>query len=150
MIRALAGFLSGVVVYRLHRDGKLNRLPSVRPELIYALFFLACAMPAFAPTPTFDLAIWMLLPFAVAFLVKSDKPLARIYVWLGSISYPLYVSQLAAIRLVLPFIVPQSAKHSILFAIPMAATAIFFAWIISLATNLKAKVSDAASASQAM
>lgn len=113
----------------------LQKLPSIQPELIYALFFLATAMPTYGPTPIFDLTVWLLLLPAVALLVRSDRPIPRFYVWLGAISYPLYVSQLAAIRLISPFIAPLGGRHSVLLAIPMLCGAFALAWLITLATR---------------
>lgn len=133
IVRGFAGFFAGVIIFRLGRGGHLQNLPSVRPELIYALFFLATTIPAHGPTPVFDLSVWLLLLPAVALLVRSDRPVPRFYVWLGTISYPLYVSQLAAIRLMLPFIAPLGGRHSVLFAIPMLCGAFFLAWLIVLA-----------------
>jgi peptidoglycan/LPS O-acetylase OafA/YrhL len=135
LVRGFAGFIAGVVIFRLGRGGYLQKLPSIQPELIYALFFLATTIPTLGPTPIFDLTVWLLLLPAVALLVRSDRPVPKFYVWLGAISYPLYVSQLAAIRLISPFIAPLGAKHSVLFAIPMLCGAFALAWLIMLATR---------------
>jgi peptidoglycan/LPS O-acetylase OafA/YrhL len=135
VVRAFAGFLCGTLIFRLHRNGKLRHFPSVRPELVFSLFFLACAIPTKGPTPIFDFTMWLLLPLAVILLVKSDEPVPRFYLWLGVISYPLYVSQLASIRLVLPFLDPSIDRHSMLLAIPMLAGAVGVAILLTWLTK---------------
>jgi peptidoglycan/LPS O-acetylase OafA/YrhL len=131
LLRAVAGFFAGVIIFRLQVAGSLRKLPSIRPEIIYSLCFLASAVPTALILPTYDIIVISLMPLAIALLVRTDKPTPRVLLWLGFISYPLYVCQLAPVLLALAFL-DKSPRHSVFLAIPILAAAIVLAWGISL------------------
>ena len=133
IVKAVYGFIAGVVVFRAHTAGLLNRLPSLNPVIVYSLCFLAATIPAFTATPLFDLCAVALLPLLVALLVRSERHVPRPFLWLGAISYPLYVSQLAAINLA--SIMLGRGHHSIALIFPMSAAALMLAWAIERVTT---------------
>lgn len=136
--RAVAGFLAGVVLHRLYRKGKFAKLPNLPPESIYATWILISLVPsAGRGHPLFDLiAVVFLAPLAIALLVRGDKPVPRIYGWLGWLSYPLYVSQLLASRTAAAFLGGEMLAHrSILVAIPILAIALGSAWVVGYLAN---------------
>jgi len=74
IFRALAGFTFGVVIFRLYQRGKLQRLPSIRPELLYLVWISACAIPPFAPKVLYECGVATILaPAIVALLVRSER-----------------------------------------------------------------------------
>ncbi len=137
LFRAIGGFLAGVIIYRLYIARYLDRLPSVRPELVYSLCFFASAMPTVSATPTFDLIVVLLMPPAVAFLVRSEKPLPSIFTFLGTLSYPLYVSQFAPLTIAMALLGNRAVRHSPLFAVPIIVGALGLAWCIAHVTERK-------------
>jgi len=130
LLRAIAGFVSGVIIFRLHAAGSLLKLPSIRPEIIYSLCFLVSAVPTARIIPTFDIIAVSLMPLAIALLVRTERPTPRIFLWLGFISYPLYVCQLASVMLAMALL-DKSPRHDALLAIPILAGAIALAWGIA-------------------
>jgi peptidoglycan/LPS O-acetylase OafA/YrhL len=135
LLRAIGGFLSGAVVHRFYVARYLDRIPSVRPELIYSLCFFIASVPTIGATPTFDLIAVLLIPLAVAFLVRSEKPLPRIFTFLGTLSYPLYVSQFAPITIAMALLGKQGVRHTPLLAVPIIAGALCLAWCIARVTQ---------------
>jgi peptidoglycan/LPS O-acetylase OafA/YrhL len=94
-LRALPGFLMGVVLYRGYRAGLMERLPAVTPLLPIASWLVIAVMPQGLP-PLFDLATVLLVcPLLLALLVRGGADAPRWFVSLGGLSYPLYASHLA-------------------------------------------------------
>ncbi len=138
LARATAEFLVGVIVYRLYNSGRLNGLPSVRPELIFSIWFFICAIPRDRAHPLFEAATALVIaPLAIAMLVRTDKPMPSIYVRLGQLSYPLYTSHFAAMMIVSACIEHSGASHSILWAIPIVALALAIAATVNFLTTAK-------------
>lgn len=98
-LRALPGFVMGVVLYRVYRAGKLERLPVVTPLLPIAAWLALTVMPQALP-PLFDLAVVLIAsPLLVALLVRGEGGAPGWFAVLGGLSYPLYTSHLAFVYL---------------------------------------------------
>jgi peptidoglycan/LPS O-acetylase OafA/YrhL len=131
--RAGMGFLIGVLVHRAHRKDILQGLPSVRPELVYSLWFLVCAIPTPHALPLFESTTAIVFaPLAVALLVRSDKAVPKIFLVLGTLSYPLYASHFAIVNLMPILMEPAGHSYSWLLAFPMLAAALTSAWALNL------------------
>jgi peptidoglycan/LPS O-acetylase OafA/YrhL len=52
--RALMGFICGVLFSRLEKRGSLTRLPMIKPEFIFGIWFLICLVPRTHPMPLFE------------------------------------------------------------------------------------------------
>jgi peptidoglycan/LPS O-acetylase OafA/YrhL len=127
LLRGTVEFLIGVMLFRL--QGRLAKLPSVRPELVYAIWFAVACVPMPHVMPLFEAGASLILaPFLIALLIRSDRPVPRGLVWLGALSYPLYASHFAIINLASLAFDPAVARHSPLFVFPMAAAALALAW----------------------
>jgi len=139
-VRALFGFSAGVVVLRFHVSGALARLPHVSPMLVYAIAFFIASMPlSFAP-PIFDVFAICTFPLLVALLAESNEPPHRVFLFLGRISYPLYVSQFALIYAGMRILDRQSGPLSAIYALPIIAAMLVLAWLIDLATTRKPRL----------
>lgn len=98
--KAVPGFLAGVILYRGWRAGWLDRLPSISPLIVFALWVIITEVPTYGPTPTFDLLIVTLAgPLLIALLVRAPEASPRPLLWLGAVSYPLYASHLSLVFL---------------------------------------------------
>lgn len=136
MARAIAGFLIGVVIYRFHAGDGLKQLPSVRPEFVYSAWFFICAIPRLHAQPVLEaVAALVLAPIGIALLVRTERPLPRIYVRLGELSYPLYASHFAVITLASIWASQGMTRHSPAWALPMVLGALLIAWIVNVITN---------------
>ena len=139
-VRALFGFSAGVAVFRLHTLGALARLPHVSPMLVYAIAFLIASMPiAFAP-PIFDVFAICTFPLLVALLAEGVEPPHRVFLFLGRISYPLYVSQFALIYVALLILGRPTGPLSAIYALPIIIAMLVLAWLIDLATTGKPRL----------
>ena len=92
VLRGIAGFAAGVVIYRLHARGAFARLPAVSPELLLTLWVCIAAVPTVTATPTFDwIAVMFLSPPLMILLLRAEHRAPRWFGKLGELSYPLYV-----------------------------------------------------------
>lgn len=98
-LRALPGFMMGVVLYRVYRAGGLERLPVVTPLLPVTAWLVIAVMPQGLP-PLFDLAVVLVAsPLLVALLVRGESGAPHWFWVIGALSYPLYASHLAFVYL---------------------------------------------------
>jgi peptidoglycan/LPS O-acetylase OafA/YrhL len=99
--RVLFGFPLGVLLFRLHRAGRLPRITRVAILPLAAsglLFFLEWPWWSWLDT----LLIVVVMPFLFLALLGADRtpgPLDGVYAWLGRLSYPLYIVHVPVIRL---------------------------------------------------
>lgn len=92
--RAVPSFTCGVWLYRLWRDGVLERMPSVPPMIVYGVWIAITLLPAGDFGVSFDLAqITVTMPLLVALLASWSGATPPFATWLGWISYPLYATQ---------------------------------------------------------
>jgi peptidoglycan/LPS O-acetylase OafA/YrhL len=134
--RALLGFMAGAIIFRAYTSDLLDRMPSIRPEFVFSLWFLICAVPSPRAIPIFESAAAILFaPLAVAVLVRGERPLNRIYSWLGKLSYPLYASHFAIVTLSGVWLDQNRSRHSALYAIPMLIAGFILAWGIERLTT---------------
>jgi peptidoglycan/LPS O-acetylase OafA/YrhL len=92
--RALPSFACGVWLYRLWKDGMLERLPSVHPIIVFAAWMCIALVPADLFGVAFDLVqIVFVAPLMIALLASWRGATPAIATWLGRISYPLYATQ---------------------------------------------------------
>ena len=137
VIRALGGFSAGIVVYRLYQKGLLKRLPSIRPEFLYAAWFAICALPVPGFRVVFDwFAVMVIAPLIVALLVRGERAISQAFRRLGALSYPLYASHY--VILVLSFMVVDDIGYSppMLLGVPLIlAGAVCIAWLVAQLSN---------------
>jgi peptidoglycan/LPS O-acetylase OafA/YrhL len=127
LCRAATGFIAGIVIYRCHRRGMLQKLPVIGPGVIYAAWFFICAIPATGPMPAFQTVSGLLVaPLLISLLIRSERPMPRPLLWLGAMSYPLYASHLAVVNLAI-LLFPDSQPRNVLWLIPMVAAALLLA-----------------------
>ena len=95
--RGLPAFACGVLIFKLWRDGALERLPSVNPLLVFAGWIgLSLTLRL---GPVFDLVqIMVVTPVMIALLARSQAPVPGWCLWLGRISYPLYATHAVIIH----------------------------------------------------
>jgi peptidoglycan/LPS O-acetylase OafA/YrhL len=99
-LRAIPGFLAGVLMFRAHRKGWLAKLPKISPLAVLALWGLIAEVPTHGATPTFDtIVVVVLSPLMIALLVRAPDEAPKPFLWLGSVSYALYSSHLAIVYL---------------------------------------------------
>jgi len=92
-LKAIPAFLAGVILYRLWREGWLERLPKISPVVVLLLWALLSELPLTDATPTYDfLVVAFAGPILVALLVRAPQTAPRPFLWLGTVSYPLYAS----------------------------------------------------------
>jgi len=98
ILRALAGFSVGIVIFRLHKAGSLRRLPAVRPELLYLFWMLACATSPMRYRAIYEAGVaTVVAPVIIALLVRSERKMPRACNSIGALSYPLYASHFAGL-----------------------------------------------------
>ena len=132
-IRAISEFMAGVVVSRLLAAGDLDRLPSLRPELIYLFWILVASVPMARALPLFEcLAATLGAAFSVALLARSDRPVPGFFIWLGAISYPLYASHIAVVMLAKAGL-KHGEPHDAFLAVPMVAASVALALAVDRA-----------------
>jgi peptidoglycan/LPS O-acetylase OafA/YrhL len=99
-LRAVPGFLAGVVMFRAHAKGWLARLPNIPAIAVLVLWMAIAEVPTYGPTPTFDLVVVVLLsPLMIASLIRAPDEAPKPFLWLGSVSYALYASHLSLVYL---------------------------------------------------
>lgn len=118
-MRFAFSFPCGVLLYRLHRDGKLPRL-GVPPWLVLAgvaLTFSSLTQPG----PFYDtlvaIAIYPLLLTAAV----SREPVGRaaaVFAWCGAISYPLYVLHQPAANFIIMVVPPGPLRLALVLCMP--------------------------------
>jgi peptidoglycan/LPS O-acetylase OafA/YrhL len=92
-LKAIPAFLAGVILYRLWQKGWLEELPKVSPVIVLVLWVIISRVPLYNATPTFDLAVVTVAgPALIALLVRAPQIAPRPFLWLGTVSYPLYAS----------------------------------------------------------
>lgn len=136
LARATAGFIAGILIFKAHKTRVFLRLPTIRPEIIYAAWFLTCSIPRNHPLPIFEsAAILIMAPLSVAFLVRNDRPGPRLISSLGAISYPLYASHWAIVNMSLLWLDPATTRHNWLLLFPMLAASLALACAIDRMTR---------------
>jgi peptidoglycan/LPS O-acetylase OafA/YrhL len=131
--RACAGFIAGVVICRFNRAGGLRRLPEIRPMILYAVWFVICAVPLKHFLPAYEMSVTLIgAPLIIALLVRSERPVPRIFAFLGRMSYPLYVSHWAVKNAFFLWL-PPADRHSMLLLVPMLILALVLAWLLERA-----------------
>lgn len=132
-IRALGGFSAGIMVYRLYRKDLLRRLPSIRPEFLYAAWFAICTIPAPGFRLLFDaVAAGIVAPLIVALLVRGERAILKAFRRLGALSYPLYASHNAVLILSFMIIDDIGYRPPMLFGAPLIlAGALCLAWFVA-------------------
>jgi len=124
-LRAVPEFLMGVVLYRLHCAGALQRLPRMTPLWPLTVWLAITAMPQGLPL-VFDLGVvTVAAPLLVAILARNDAP--RWLAPLGAVSYPLYASHLALVWL---------AQSTPLFGLDRGPRPLLAAGVVFLAFGL--------------
>jgi peptidoglycan/LPS O-acetylase OafA/YrhL len=133
MLRCLGGFTLGVALWRLRDWAPAARLAAAPPAGAAVVLTLAALLTTGAP----DLAIYPCFPALVFCLACGDRGAARLFtlriaVWLGDISYALYLLHIfllhpldvtrAAARLAMPVAAADVAAPAGLFAILLAAS----------------------------
>jgi peptidoglycan/LPS O-acetylase OafA/YrhL len=99
-LRALPGFLAGVLLFRAHQSGLLARLPALSSLVLVLIWPLVAVIPQSGPTPWLDagLTLFASLPL-VALMARNATLVPAWFAPLGGISYALYASHLALINL---------------------------------------------------
>ena len=132
-IRATSEFMAGVIVSRLYVTGRLQRLPSLRPEIVYGAWVLVTCVPMATALPVFEfLAATIGAATGVALLARSEQPVPDFFVWLGILSYPLYASHWAVVRAAQAL---GAGSHSAFLAMPMLAAALALAMLVHCAVG---------------
>lgn len=91
-IRALAPYLSGVLIYRLSTTARFQRLPDLSPFPVIMIFLLGqFVSPSEAPAWVVAAIVAVVGTAMVALLVRSTHQPAS-YAVLGRLSYPLYAT----------------------------------------------------------
>jgi peptidoglycan/LPS O-acetylase OafA/YrhL len=91
LLRGAPAFLTGVVLFRLHRQSLFAGLPVFSTGLLITLWLCIAVVPTFTATPTFDwIAVTLFCPLLVALLIRSDHRMPAFARILGTLSYPLY------------------------------------------------------------
>jgi peptidoglycan/LPS O-acetylase OafA/YrhL len=135
IVRATAGFLAGAIAFRLHANSYSKSWRTLRPELVYSIVFLASSVAIYSPV--YDLFIMVLAPIYVALLARSDMQPGKMFVWLGAVSYPLYISQYALLWGIGAIFGSGNAPRNLLFLVPIVAAELALAWAINRAVAMK-------------
>jgi peptidoglycan/LPS O-acetylase OafA/YrhL len=137
---AISGFLTGVILLRSFRAGRLQALPSVNPLLIFAIWFSVCCIPYKPPMTWFGAVVaTMGAPLAMMFLIRTERSTPKLFRWLGRVSYPLYVSHFGFVWIALAFLPHNVEGHNILWAVPMTVASLCVAWRIAKLTEASRK-----------
>jgi peptidoglycan/LPS O-acetylase OafA/YrhL len=133
--RAVLEFLIGVIIYRYQRSNSFARLPSLRPELLYATWFFLTAVPDSVGGAMFSAVLSLAVaPVLVVLLARTEEPVPKYLIWLGAISYPLYASHFAVVNVAAIVLLRHARSANILWIIPMISTAVLIAWVIERLT----------------
>jgi peptidoglycan/LPS O-acetylase OafA/YrhL len=129
--RALPEFLMGVLLYRSHRAGLFARAPQVTPLLPLAGWLVIAALPQGLPPLADLLIVTIACPLLVIALVRGEKAAQGWLAPLGAVSYPLYASHLALVRLAqhTPLLGLNHGPRPVL-ATGMAALSVGIAWVL--------------------
>jgi len=131
--RACAGFIAGVVICRINKADGLRRLPKIGPMILYAVWFFICAIPLRHMLPIYETSVTLIgAPLLIALLVRNERPVPKIFSFLGRLSYPLYVSHWAIMNIFILWLQP-SHRHSPLLLAPMLILALALAWLLERA-----------------
>lgn len=131
--RACTGFISGVVICRINKAGGLRRLPRIGPMVLYAVWFVVCAVPLRHMLVAYEMSVTLVgAPLIIALLVRNERPVPKIFALLGRLSYPLYVSHWA-IKNAFFLWLPHAARHSLFLLVPMLLLALVLAWLLERA-----------------
>ena len=133
--RATFGFLLGVHIFR-NRQLVVRVMPKISPLLVYACWFLASCFYFPIPYQFQIVPGGFLAAILVMVLVKNERPMGRVWVFLGRISYPLYASHFAILN-ILMLMWPAFLPHSQLWAIPILAVQIALATILEKMVRLR-------------
>jgi len=141
LVRATAGFLIGVLIYRGHRKAWFQRLPRLNPVLIYATWFFVCCVPRTGSVEAFQfVAALILAPVSIALLVRGKRHVGPFWAWAAKLSYPLYASHFATVNLAI-LMLPGNQRQSPLWALPMLLAALAVAagihWLVRLCWSLQ-------------
>jgi peptidoglycan/LPS O-acetylase OafA/YrhL len=133
--RAALGFILGVIVHRLHQKPGFQSLPQISPGVIFALWFLISCLPAGGEYPGLQsIPASLVSAMLIALLVRGERPMGKVFLYLGRISYPLYATHFAIVNLtILCFSGP--ARHSAIWAAPMLASALLLATAVDRLTS---------------
>jgi peptidoglycan/LPS O-acetylase OafA/YrhL len=133
--RAVLEFLIGVIIYRYQRANTFAHLPSVRPELLYAMWFFFTAVPDSIGGAILSAGLSLVVaPALIVLLVRTEECGPKYLIWLGAISYPLYASHFAVINVAAIVLLRHAESANILWIIPMISTAVLIAWVIERLT----------------
>jgi peptidoglycan/LPS O-acetylase OafA/YrhL len=137
IVRALGDFSAGIVVYRLYQKRLLQRLPSIRPEILYVFWFSICVMPVTGSRVIFDwFAAMVLAPLIVALLVRGERTIPKVFQRFGALSYPLYTSHNAVLILSFMVVDDNGYKPPIFLGAPLIlAVALCIAWLVAQLSN---------------
>lgn len=139
LLRGIAAFTAGVVIFRLHRQGWFTRLPLLSPELLLTLWLCIAVVPTFTATPTFDwIAVTLLSPALVVLLLRAEPRVPAWFKPLGDMSYPLYVIHPGIILLAQK--TPMFGLNhgpDMLRALGVFALCLFSGWIVTQASKLR-------------
>jgi peptidoglycan/LPS O-acetylase OafA/YrhL len=131
--RACTGFIAGVVICRINSADDLKRLPKMGPMIIYAAWFFICAVPLRQMLPVYEMSVTLIgAPLMIALLVRNERPVPRIFSFLGRLSYPLYVSHWAIKNMFFLWL-PPATRHSAFLLVPMLLLALVLAWLLERA-----------------
>jgi peptidoglycan/LPS O-acetylase OafA/YrhL len=134
--RGVSGFIAGVVLWRLYKTERLSFLPSINPLIIFSIWFLVCCVPYRPSISLFGSIVGAAgVPFSIALLIRTQRSTPPFFIWLGFISYPLYVSHFGFVWITVSFLGLDAKRHSVLWAVPMIAGALLVAWTIAKATE---------------
>jgi peptidoglycan/LPS O-acetylase OafA/YrhL len=95
VVRVLFSFPAGVLICRLHRQGRLLRIAAPPPVLLLATLLLLNVAPTVSAQPIFEL-VCILVAFPILVLAAVNREPGQstgLFVFLGLISYPLYLLQ---------------------------------------------------------
>jgi peptidoglycan/LPS O-acetylase OafA/YrhL len=70
---------------------------------------------------------------SIALLARSDSTVPEFYVWLGVLSYPLYASHMAVVRVAQAW---DIRSHNALWVVPMVIAALMLATLVKRAVVL--------------
>ena len=138
VFRALAGFAAGVLIFRMHKQGLLTALPSVPPWCFYAVWLLICSMRQAGSSFALECTVAIVVaPLTVALLVRSEGPGGAFFRWLGSVSYPLYVSHLAVLVAIGSILKYLDLAGRAIYALPIIALALGLAQCVKMLSEIR-------------
>lgn len=96
--RVFWSFPAGVLLYRLLSAGRLPKIRIPAPVLMVGSLLIYAVQLPVGVVPLWDLFVIIILLPCIAFAAMTNEPAvgARIYAWLGLISYPVYMLHISA------------------------------------------------------